>query len=323
MERFICGIDLGGTKLTAGLVKTDGTLVDSVLTNDHVNKDEDGIVADMAAIVNELLNRNGLEEENLIGIGVGFPGHIRSKAGVTITTSNFKAKFKNYPIRQNFQKYFPNTNIIMDNDANAQAYAEYKYGAGRGYKDVVFITLSTGIGAGIIIDGKLIRGMSGTAGEIGHTIVNTESHRMCTCGNEGCVMGLASGLNLSGIAADKLRYGITTKLDITLENVKSTVNGFTIGKGLEIDDELSKAVVFESADYAGVAVYNIFQLLNPEVVILGGGLMNWGDIYLNRIKSKFYSLAKDMMFDNMEIVPAKVGRNSGILGAAALCLENI
>jgi glucokinase len=323
MAKLLCGIDLGGTKLSVGLVKTDGTLVDKVRTHDHVNKDENSIISDMAVLVNELLNRNGLSEENLLGIGVVFPGHIRSMDGISITTSNLAAQFKNFPFRASIQKHFPKTTVHVDNDANAQAYAEFKYGAGKNYTDMVFITASTGIGAGIILGGKLIRGMSGTAGEVGHTIINPNSTKKCTCGNYGCLMSQACGRLLPQVAAEKLESGVTTNLGITLENVKSTVTGYSIGKGLELDDELAKCVVFECADSLGIAIYNLFQLLNPQIIILGGGLMNWGDIYLDRIKAKFNQLARDMMYDEMKIVTSKLGENSGILGASSLCLETL
>lgn len=323
MEELLCGIDLGGTKLSVGLVKPDGTLIDKIRTNDHVTKNEEGIIDDMERLVNELLERNSLTEDNLKGIGVVFPGHIRSKEGISITTSNLSAHFKNYPFRQNIQKHFPRTRIYVDNDANAQGYAEFKYGAGKGYSDMVFITVSTGIGAGVIIDGKLIRGMSGTAGEVGHTIIDPYSELKCTCGNYGCLMSQACGLALPEIAAKKLKEGVTSKLGITLENVHSIVTGLTISKGLEMGDEFAKAVVFYSADAVGIVLYNLFQLLNPQIIVLGGGLINWGSIYLDRIKEKFHSLAKDMLFDDMEIVPSKLGDNAGILGASSLCLENI
>jgi|CZCB01.1.fsa_nt_gi glucokinase len=320
MEKLLCGVDLGGTKLSAGLVQPDGTLVDCLTTYDHVNKDEDGIINDIAVIVNDLLEKNNLTEEDLLGMGVVFPGHINGKEGRCITTSNFKAKFKNYPFRDNIQKYFRKVKITVDNDANAQAYAEYKYGAGKNHDDMVFITVSTGIGAGIIIGGKLIRGMSGTAGEIGHTIIDPDSAIKCTCGNYGCLMTYGGRL-LPERAAEKLRKGVPTNLGINLKNYKTMVTGHSIGRGLDIDDPLAKAVVFECADALGIALYNLFQLLNPSLVVLGGGLINWGDIYINRVKETLYSMAGDMMVEKMEIVTAELAEHAGVLGASALCLE--
>jgi glucokinase len=324
MEKLLCGVDLGGTNLSAGLVRSDGgTLVDDICTHDHVHKDEDGIINNIAYLVNALLEKNGLEEDDLLGIGVVFPGHIRFSDGVSITTSNLTASFKNYPFRQSIQKHFRKATVYVDNDANAQAYAEYKYGAGRGYNSIIFVTISTGIGAGIIVDGKLMRGITGTAGEVGHVIINPNSKRKCTCGNYGCLMTQACGLFLPDIAIDKIKSGIGNKLGITLDNVRDKVNGLTMKNGLDIKDELSTAVVFESADSIAIALYNLFQLFNPPIIVLGGGLVNWGNIYMERINQRFHSLAKDMLFDEMKIVTSEIGKNAGIIGASSLPLEHL
>lgn len=323
MEKLLCGIDLGGTKLSAGLVTLGGTLVDEIRTHDHVDKDEDGIVKIMIGLVHSLLERNHLDEDNLMGVGVVFPGHIRCRDGVCITTSNLSAGFKKYPFRQNIQNYFKRTTVYVDNDANAQAYAEFKYGAGRGYDSMIFMTISTGIGAGIIIDGKLLRGITGTAGEVGHTIVNPSSKRKCTCGNYGCLMTEACGLFLPDIAIDKLKAGITSKLGITIENAREKINGISLQRGLDTSDELCRAIVYESADAIGIAIYNLFQLFNPPVVVLGGGLINLGPVYMDRISQKFNTMAKDMIYDEMKILPSQTGSNAGILGAASLTLEHL
>jgi glucokinase len=218
MKKILCGVDLGGTKLSVGLATLDGTLFDEMRTYDHIKKDNDGVISDMVALINAILEKNSLTEDDLIGIGVVFPGHINSKTGISLTTSNLPSGFKKYPFRDSIQKHFSKTKVIVDNDANAQAFAEFKYGAAKGHNNVFFITASTGIGAGIIIDGKLLRGVSGTAGEIGHTIIRPESTRKCTCGNYGCLMTQACGLFLYELAIDKMRTGIKSSLGVTIEN---------------------------------------------------------------------------------------------------------
>lgn len=322
MDGLLCGVDLGGTKLSAGIVEQGGRLMDKAVAYDHVQKGEPEVVLSIRDLIRELLSRNRLEEKDLTGIGVGFAGHLRFRDGVVITSSNFKAfKMKNFPIRQAIQEYF-RVPVIVDNDANAQAFAEYKYGAGAGYNTVIFLTISTGIGAGIILDGKVYRGLTGTAGEIGHTIVNPYSDIRCGCGNYGCLMSHTSGYTLPQIVQKKLREGVETGLD--LKNVASLdfVDGKIIKQGLDAGDELCTEVVLECADYVGIGIYNLFQIFNPPVIVLGGGLMNWGELYLGRIKEKFYSLARDMLFDAIEIAVGKMGQDAGLIGAAALLLEN-
>ncbi len=321
MEKLLCGVDLGGTKLSAALVKLDGTIVDEMRTHDHTDKDENSIVKIIAELVHSLLNKNKLDEDNLLGIGVVFPGHIRCPDGVCITTSNLPAGFKKYPLRRNIQQYFKKTPVYTDNDANAQAFAEFKYGAGRGYDSMIFMTVSTGIGAGIIVDGKLLRGITGTAGEVGHMIIRPDSSRQCTCGNYGCLMTEACGIFLPDIAIEKLKSGIESKMGITVDNAYKIINGHTLENGMNMGDELCKAIVFHSADAIGIAVYNLFQLFNPPVIILGGGLLNLGAVYMDKISEKFNSLAKNMIFDEMKILPSETGNMAGVLGAAALPLE--
>ncbi|MBC7961090.1 MAG: ROK family protein [Vallitaleaceae bacterium] len=321
MEKLLCGIDLGGTKLSAGLVTIEGKLIDEIRTHDHIHKDNDGIILDMVMLVNALLERNKFTEEDLLGIGVVFPGHINSKTGISITTSNLATGFKNYPFRASIQKHFNQAKVYVDNDANAQAFAEFKYGAGKGFEDMIFVTVSTGIGAGIIINGRLLRGASGTAGEIGHTIIRPESTRKCTCGNYGCLMTQGCGLFLQDIAKDKIRSGIVSTLGVTLENAQDLVTGPLMKNGLDQGDPLSEAVVYECADAIGIALYNLFQLYNPPIIVLGGGLINWGPIYLDRIREKFHLLAKDMLIDEMKIEFTQIGKDAGVIGASTLPLE--
>jgi glucokinase len=320
LEKLFCGIDLGGTKLAGGLMRADGELLDKEVVFDHAGKDEIAVVGRMHDVVDTLLSRQGKKVEDLEGIGVGFAGHLRFRDGVTITTSNFKGfKMKNFPLRSAIQEHFP-TRVVVDNDANAQGLAEYRFGAGAGHKSMIFVTFSTGIGAAIVLDGKLYRGMTGTAGEVGHMIVESESTFVCGCGNHGCLMAHASGLALPQVVRRKREQGVSSKLSLS-EGKWERIDGKTLGEGLAVGDELSRAVVLEFADYAGIGLYNLFQIFNPDAFVLGGGLMSWGDLYVKRIQRKFAELVREMLFDPIQIVPSKLEQDAGIIGAAALLLE--
>ena len=319
MEKILCGVDLGGTKLSVGLVHQDGSILDKTTVYDHVEKNENMIVDQIIRLIRQMIAKNKLSESDLRGIGIGFAGHVRYKDGFTLTTSNLTG-FKNFPFRQAVAKNF-HIPVLLDNDANAQAFCEFKFGAGRGYDSLVFLTVSTGIGAGIIIDKKLYRGITGTAGEFGHTIVNSDNNLICTCGNEGCLMACACGLALPLLYKKKTDEGYRTSLPLAADFHYSQVDGNMIREGLEVDDPLSKAIVKDCADYIGIGVYNIFQVLNPPVIILGGGLLCWGEFYLNCVISKFHELARDMIYDKIEIVKSEAGADAGLIGAAALLLE--
>ncbi|MBN1837681.1 MAG: ROK family protein [Spirochaetales bacterium] len=318
MAKLLCGVDLGGTKLSVGLVDEQGTVRDRLVVHDHVRKSEAELILLIRDMIRSLLDRHALDQKELAGIGVGFAGHLRYREGVVITTSNFPAfKLKDFPIRQAIQDHF-SIPVLVDNDANAQGWAEFLFGAGRPYDTMIFLTISTGIGAGLVLDRHIYRGVTGTAGEFGHTIVNPLSDIRCGCGNYGCLMSHASGLALPQLVRKKLEAGVPSKLHLEAE---PEITGELVGRGLEAGDEVCRAVVLECADYIGIGVYNLFQIFNPPVIVLGGGLVNWGELYLQRVKDKFRALAREMLFDPMEIAVAKTGQDAGLIGAAALLLE--
>jgi glucokinase len=320
MPEVLCGVDIGGTKCSVALTDYQGNILDKIYTCAHITVDEDGMVDMIAGHVKELLQRNGIREPELPALGVGCAGHIRFRDGVIITTSNLEG-FKNYPLRERMQAHFE-IPVILDNDANAQAVGEHKFGAGKGKDDMIFVTISTGIGAGLIINGRPYRGMTGTAGEFGHSIVEPESELVCTCGNRGCLMACACGMALPYLFEKKLKEGMTSRIDMPPRFKISKINGQTLKKGLDMDDPVSKAVISDSARYVGIGLYNLFQILNPPLIVLGGGLTNWGEFYLNRIKETFYKLAGDMIFDPIEITLSRIVGDAGVIGAAALSLES-
>ena len=318
MEPILCGVDLGGTKLSAGLFDLDGLLLDRIIVYDHIKKTEDMIVEQIALMVKTLLSRNDYVEDELKGVGLGFPGHLIFRDGMTLTTSNLPG-FKNYPLRDNLQAYFK-APVIVDNDVNAQAFGEFKFGGAKGYNNMIFLTISTGIGAGIITNRNVFRGQTGTAGECGHTIIDFKSNLQCTCGNFGCWMALAGGISLPKLFKRKIEAGFkSTHPDWNFDY--SQVNGEFIKRGLEQGDPVSTAIINDCADYNGIGIYNLFQVFNPAMIMLGGGLTNWGDHFLIRVKAKFHELVKNMLHEPIQIVRSTLGPDAGIMGAAALVLE--
>ena len=319
MGKLLCGVDIGGTKLSTALITETGEIIDKCIECDHVDKPECLMVDQITYTINRLLRHNNLRETDLLGIGIGCAGHIRFRDGVIITTSNLKG-YKNYALRDAVQSSFQ-VPVILDNDANAQAFGEFKFGAGRGFDSMVFLTISTGIGAGIILNNKLYRGMTGTAGEFGHTIVEPESPLICTCGNRGCLMTCACGMALPHLFKQKTESGMRTTLHLPKDFNYAGVDGKLLKQGLDQEDPLSMEIILDSAKYVGIGIYNIFQALNPPLIVLGGGLMSWGDFYLNQIKRTFYKYAGNMIFDPFKIVVSQIGPDVGVIGAASLVLE--
>lgn len=288
---------------------------------DHRSLTEDEIVGRIAETIRTVLAEESVSSETVAGIGLGTSGHVDHRRGRLITNSNLPG-FTDYPIGERLTEATDMT-VRVDNDANAQAYAEYLFGAARGVAHAVFVTISTGIGAGIVIDGRLYRGVTGTAGELGHTIVNPESTIRCGCGNYGCLMAHASGLALPQIVRQKLlRPGVETSIDFT-RLADHEINGELIGDGFRSGDPLCREVVLECADYMGIGLQNAFQVLNPGVIVIGGGLTNWGEEYIDRIRGRFYRTVGDMLSDPIEIRTATLGTDAAVIGAAALVMESI
>ncbi|MDA3958605.1 ROK family protein [Oceanispirochaeta sp.] len=319
-KKLICGVDLGGTKLSAGLFRQDGTLVGKETVYDHRDEQWDEILIIIADLVKRVMRSCSVEPDDILGIGVALAGHIHFKKGVIVTVSNFVHNIYDYPFVDKLSVLLPGMRIILDNDANAQAFGEFKFGAGRGYHDLVFVTVSTGIGGGIIVNDKMLRGKVGTAGEVGHTIIDIDSDVKCTCGNYGCAMALASGLFFPELYRRQLRKGLKSTIGIT-EASADKMDGQSIEEGMKKGDPICRVIVEDSADVVGSTLYNIYKTLDPELVILGGGLMSFGEDYMNRIQHRFLSHTYEMMAEEMEIKLAETGRDAGLIGAAALVLE--
>ena len=317
--RYRIGVDLGGTKLAVGVVDSGGKIVGEAVTYDHKGLGEEEVLRRIERNVDDALAAAGVARSDVKGVGVLFPGHIRWPEGVTLTSSNL-AGFKGFPLRERTEALL-GIPCLADNDANAQTLGEFRYGAGVGIDPMVFVTVSTGIGGGIIIDGKPYRGFTGTAGEFGHMIVDASGGQRCTCGNEGCLMGAASGLAIPEAArrtADKLAAaGSCADLPAGCEDY-SALDGALLASGCADGNELCRAVVEEFARYLGIGMYNIFQMLNPGAVVLGGGLLNLPEFFFETAVETCYALAGGMMYDRMEIKRGLLGVRAGVLGAASL-----
>ena len=331
MAELICGVDLGGTKIAVALVDAAGRIHRKEVIRGHRGKGEDAIVAAIAEAVGRLCAVEGigevehpdgrLEPTELLGIGVGTSGHVDCRRGVVVTNSNLPG-FTDYPLQRTLQEHF-DVPVVIDNDANAQAYAEFCFGAGRDAPNMVFVTVSTGIGAGIIMDSRLYRGVNGTAGEIGHTIVNPHSTIRCGCGNYGCLMAHASGLALAQVVREKLAGGRYAG-SIDLKSLQDhEITGEVIKRGMDAGDPLCREIVTEYADYLAIGLHNLYQSFNPGLIVLGGGLTEWGPVYLERVEERFYELAREMMYERVEVRLSELGADAAVLGAAALMLEPV
>ncbi|MCX7882186.1 MAG: ROK family glucokinase [Brevinematales bacterium] len=311
MELFV-GIDLGGTAIKLGLVSRDGKLVKThQVPTKAESRERDIIVSNLKEALHSLLS--GMEGVKAIGIGV--PGGVDKKHGMIRFMPNIQP-LENYALADDLEKSF-GIPVAIDNDANNAARGEYIFGAGKKYRDFVLITLGTGIGGGIFINGDVYGGVANFAGEVGHMKIVPEG-RPCGCGLNGCWEAYGSATAMIKRATGLVAMGKHT----TLARV-GEMSAKVIFDEAKKGDALALEVVDEACRYLGIGVANLIHLFNPEAVIVGGGVSHAGDFLFDRIRKYASLYAKTEMFETCEIIPAALVNDAGVMGSAALALMTL
>jgi glucokinase len=314
MKKYTIGIDVGGTKIAYGLFDEALNLLDKRVTKTNQASKPEEMLDDMSSVCKALLKSNALTMEDVKGVGAGFPCHIDYENGYVITGSNLPT-WKNVPVRQLFSERL-GTRVEIDNDANVAALAEQKFGAGIGNKNMIYITVSTGIGGGIIINDGIFRGDYGAAGEIGHMIVSDFGYT-CSCGNVGCLMASASGPKMIQYVLDQIKQGETsTIMDYVGEDEE--LSGKHIGIAASHGDKLAQKAIERLGDGIGIMFVNLYQIFNIKHYVLGGSVSKLGKPLYDRMNLKFAEFIRFAADYPIEIVPAKLGDDVGIVGAATL-----
>lgn len=316
MNKYKVGIDIGGTKIAYGLFNHKKEIIyrHRRPTNPATTIEE--FVKDLVGDIEFVLKANQLTKDNLQGIGMGFPSYVDFQQGLVVFTSNM-TNLNHFHARDTFQKYFPNSQILVDNDTNLAAIAEHRYGAGKGLKNFLYTALSTGIGSGFIINNDIFRGDYGGAGESGHMIINPQKGIQCGCENSGCFMSFASGSMIVKHIANEIHNG---RQSIMTEMVDGDLKKIT-AKHLHLafiqEDPLAAQMLDQIGYYIGLYVYNMFMSLNFNTYIFGGGMVNFGEPLLERIQKSFnhFNHQKDQI---IYLKKAELGDDFGIIGAVEL-----
>lgn len=317
-NKRIIGIDLGGTTTKFGIVSLTGEVERkwSIPTD----KSEEGslIVPNIIASIQSELSSIGMTSEDFIGVGMGSPGTVNREEGTVIGAYNLNWKTHQDlkgPIEEEIK-----TPFSIDNDANVAALGEQWTGAGNNEADVVFITLGTGVGGGLISDGHLLHGAVDAAGEIGHVTVEPDGY-LCTCGKKGCLEQYASATGVVRIAYDLAKeYTGSSKLKIEIKNGQ-TIDAEKIFNLAKENDDLALAVVDRFVYYLSYALGNLANLLNPSTIILGGGVSQAGDFLAEKVRKKMQSFLFETIREVTKVKCAELGNDAGIIGAASLVLN--
>jgi len=319
-DTLILGIDLGGTKILTAVVNTQGEM----LSRDHsitpAREGQQAVVRSIFESVGRVLDQAHIATADLVAIGLGAPGLSNPETGILFTSPNLPG-WKDVPLRDIIEKEL-GKKVFLINDANAAAVGELYFGAGRGARNFIYITVSTGIGGGIIIDGKIYTGSVGMAGELGHMVIDDEGP-LCNCGNMGCWETLASGTALAREARHKIKDGVASSILQLAGGDLEKINAEAIHKAARTGDNLATELIAKTAYYLGVGLANLINIFNPEVIVIGGGVSNIGDMLLEPAFEEAGRRAFKPSYQAVRFARAELGRNSGVLGAAAYALEKM
>lgn len=310
-NRFVVGIDLGGTKISGAVASFDGNIISQYTLPTKAEEGEMAVLERIITVAEKVIVDFKVNREKIVAIGIGSPGPLDAKEGKIITTPNLP--FKNFNIVKPLKDKF-NIPVYLDNDGNAAAIGEYVFGAGKGTSNMVFITVSTGIGGGAVLNGKIYRGNTSNALEIGHMTLEKDGPR-CNCGNYGCAEALASGTAIGRAAREEVAKGADTSL-ASCENITS----YEVFKEAEKGDAVAQKVLDKALSYLGICVANIVTSFDPEVVVIGGGVSKGGNIVFEKVKEVVSDRCFKSMAESTKIVPAALGTDAGVIGAVALAI---
>jgi glucokinase len=319
-DRFIIGIDIGGTNLVVGAVAEDGSRV-VALSSEPTRSEEgpDAVLERLAGQARGTVRRARAEVPGaeILGVGIGAPGPLDTKAGIVFLTPNLG--WVDLPLRQRMADLL-GLPATLDNDANCAVLGEWWRGAARGAKDAIGFTIGTGIGGGIIVDGRLYHGASDCAGEFGHITIDL-SGRRCNCGNYGCLEAYASGPAIALRAAEAIATGVASRIPDYVGGDLKQVTAQTVYQAAQDGDELALEVVRDTAKHLGAGVANLVNVFNPEVVVICGGVTQAGDRLFVPLKQEVARRAFKPAVQACRIVPGELTGTAGVYGAAASFLQ--
>jgi len=315
MAAPIVGIDLGGTQIRAVLATPDGTILARVAAPTAPHEGQNAVVERIANAARQVIRQAGGQPPR--GVGVGSAGAVDPASGVVLSAPNLH--WSQVPLRALLQDEL-GLPVVVGNDANAAALAEHRFGAGRGTTDLIYLTISTGIGAGIISGGRLLLGQRGLAGEVGHTTINPDGPA-CPCGNRGCLEAVASGPALGAAAVARMAAGEPSRILALAQGDPRQVTAQVVGRAAAGGDALALDLVERTGQAIGIGLVNLIHILAPHVILIGGGVAQIGAPLFAAIRATVSERAMACFRQGLRIEPAALGSDVGVLGAIALFLS--
>jgi glucokinase len=317
-RRSVLAIDLGGTKIIAAAVLSTGEIISRKYSLTLADEGPRPVINRLSSAVAETMAQARLKTSDIAGIGIAAAGIIDTKEGIVTTSPNLSG-WRDVPLRDIIAERLGLTTYLI-NDASAAALGEHRFGAGRGVDNLIYLTVSTGIGGGIIIDGELYLGADGCAGEIGHMIIETHGPQ-CNCGKFGCLEALASGSAMTRESVRRLNQGEKSSIIELVDGRLEGITAETVSLAARQGDSLACDIVARAANYLGIGLANLVNIFNPELIVIGGGVSKMGNMLLAPARKAVRELAFKLPARTARIVRARLGSNAGIIGAAVYAFE--
>jgi len=319
-EKYIIGIDIGGTTIKAGITDLEGKILSEkkVITS---KAGAEHVVESIKTVISELMFDVEASRDDVMGIGVGVPGPTNTDTGIVFSCANIPG-FEQYPLQKRLEEETKMT-VRIGNDVNCGTMGEAWLGSGIGYKNILGIFLGTGIGGGIIIDGKLVSGANGAAAEVGHMKIKSSGElygKLCGCGQYGCWEAYCSSVALEREARMRMEVNNSTMLWDVCGGDITKVTAKDIFECAKQGDKFALLLVDYELNYLAKGIANIANILNPEIIIIGGGMSLAGDILFDGLRDRMQKYTMAAIYENLKIIPSKLGNESGIVGACALLM---
>lgn len=314
----ILAVDLGGTKIRSAIALPDGKILSfrEYLTQAVNGPDE--VIRRMVSAINDILMRTNVRINDLQGVVIASAGILDVKNGI-VTASPSLPGWHNIPLRNSLRERL-GVDIHLINDANAAALGEHRFGAGKGLSNLIYLTVSTGIGGGIVIDGELYTGSDGCAGEIGHMVIEADGPQ-CNCGSFGCLEVLASGTAIAREMQRRIAEGGKSSLNEFAKCGVGNVTAEMVTMAARQGDTVACEVVDKAAYYLGIGIANVINIFNPEIVVIGGGVSKMGELLLKPTRKVVKQRAFELPAGRVRIVRSRLGDTAGIIGAVVFLSE--
>jgi glucokinase len=313
-DKFI-GVDLGGTNIKAGIVDLKiGKLISIRSTPTLAREGHESVMQRIAGLIDELIASSGLSREEFGGVGIGVPGVLDLEEGLVLFLPNLPGTWPKVPLARFIQDKM-GLPVRLLNDARAITLGEWKFGAGRGVDTLACFAIGTGIGGGLVINGALHLGIGGTAGELGHQIIDYNGP-LCGCGNRGCLEAYASGPAIAAMGIKAVIQGQTTAIGALVDHDLNRISPKVIYQAASQGDRVAIDIFAQAGEYIGIAAANVLASIGPRKVVIAGGVASAGELLLESIRSTIRQRVFIMPANQVEILQAELGNNAGVMGVA-------